>query len=134
VNARQARSPAWSQRSPCSAPCTTTTAPRHDDGGWAKEPGQQVSECRGPRIAPRLPQVGARTLDLGRTRIVDRASFLDLPRIKRRAASLVEGSPRSISPVVFTSTASTSMRSFCSHVFSNSRRCISRPPRESPVG
>jgi hypothetical protein len=42
----------------------------------------QVRECRGPRIAPRLPQVGARTLDLGRTRIVDRASFLDRPRIR----------------------------------------------------
>jgi hypothetical protein len=48
VNARQARSPAWSQRSPCSADCTTTTAPRHDDGGWAKEPGQRFAPVAAP--------------------------------------------------------------------------------------
>src|SRR5450432_851372 len=40
VNGHQPRSPARSSRFPCSADCTTTTAPRRDDGRWAKEPGQ----------------------------------------------------------------------------------------------
>jgi hypothetical protein len=51
VNALRARSPARSSRSPSSADFTTTTAPPHDDGGWAKRTARVIYQASLPAAA-----------------------------------------------------------------------------------